>query len=299
MKLLTGLYKNAQHLGVVDGDRARLPALDPKWRGPADMLALIDAFADGGADTLAELRAFAETCPDVPLAELRLMSPIPRPRQNVICLGWNYLDHVSESASASKAEIKETKRPDAVIVFTKAAACVCGPYDDIPSDPEISKRLDWEVELGVVIGRAGHKIAPENALEHVFGYTVVNDISARELQRLHKQFYLGKSVPKSCPVGPFIVTADEIPDPQALRITSRVNGEVKQDASTADQIFDIRHAIATISKSPAVEPGDIIATGTPAGVGFARTPPEYLQVGDLVECEIERVGVLRNRIVAA
>lgn len=293
MKLLSCLYKDAQHLGVADDDgQIRLPALAGGWSGPTTMLALIDA----GPGALDDLRKRVADCPAVAPDDVRILAPIPRPRQNVICLGWNYLDHVHESRSA-KGDIK-TDLPEALIVFTKAPACVCGPRDDIPFDPEISKRLDWEVELGVIIGRAGHKIPPEDALDYVFGYTVVNDISARELQRRHKQFYLGKSVPKSCPLGPCIVTADEIPDPQALRITSRVNGETKQDASTADQIFDVRETIATLSKSPAVEPGDIIATGTPSGVGFARTPPEYLQPGDIIECEVERIGVLRNRIVA-
>ena len=262
------------------------------------MLALID----GGRAALAALRDHLALAPragaHVALDEVRLLAPVPRPRQNVICLGWNYRDHMAES-KAAKGDIQQAKVPDALIVFTKAAACVCGPYDDVPRDPEISKRLDWEVELGVVIGRGGHKVAPEDALDYVFGYTVVNDISARELQKRHRQFYLGKSVPNACPMGPFIVTPDEIGDPQALRLCCRVNGETKQDATTAEQIFGIRETIATVSKSPALEPGDIIATGTPAGVGFARTPPEYLQAGDVVECEVENIGVLRNRIVAA
>ncbi len=305
MKLLTCEYEGKAHLGALCDDTAvYLPALDARWRArnlPTDMLALIDA----GAPALDVLRAHvapggavAGGAMYVAMNAVRLLAPIPRPRQNVLCLGWNYQDHVTESATV-KGDIKQTEKPDALIVFTKSPLCVCGPYDDIPYDPEISKRLDWEAELAVVIGRAGHKVAPAEALDYIFGYTAVNDISARELQKRHRQFYLGKSVPKSCPMGPYIVTPDEVGDAQSLRLRSRVNGVTKQDASTADQIFDIKETIATISKSPAIAAGDIIATGTPAGVGFARKPPEYLRPGDVAECEVEKIGVLRNRIVNA
>ncbi len=294
MKLLTCIYDNEACLGVLKDDQVCLPARDPKWQGARDMLSLIDA----GPQALQDLGEILPDCPRVSMQAVQLLAPIPRPRQNVICLGWNYIDHMAETR-AVRDGVKKVERPKNMIVFTKSAGSVCGPYDDIPLDPDISKRLDWEVELGVVIGRAGHKVPMDKALDYVFGYTVVNDISARDLQKRHSQFYLGKSLPKSCPIGPYIVTADEIADPQNLRLRSWVNDDLKQDAKTAEQVFGICEAVATISKSPAVECGDIIATGTPAGVGYARSPPEYLQHGDVVACEIENIGTLRNRVCLA
>ena len=296
MKLITCRHRDKIHIGALEGEHVVLPALAPDWDGRfPDMLSLIDAGADG-------LRAFAALIKNVgdnariAVSDVQLMAPVPRPRQNVICMGWNYADHVQET---KKTAVTDEERPKYPIMFTKAASCVTGPFDDVPHDAEISDKMDWEVELGVVIGRAGHKVAPENALDHVFGYMVINDITARDLQKRHKQFYLAKSLPNAGPMGPAIVTADEIPDPQKLNLQCRVNGEVKQDASTASQIFNVATVISYISKSPGLEAGDIIATGTPSGVGYARTPPEYLHPGDVVECEIERIGKIENKIVAA
>ena len=295
MKLISCRYRERTYIGLLDGERVALPALSPDWdnRFP-DMLSLIDSGSDG-------LRAFSGFIADagedvvVALADVHLTAPIPRPRQNVICMGWNYDDHLQETKKGDAGD----DRPKHPIVFTKAASCVTGPFDDVPHDPEISDKVDWEVELGVVIGRAGHKVDVADALDYVFGYMVINDVTARELQKRHKQFYLGKSLPNSCPTGPAIVTADEIPDPQALSLKCRVNGEVKQDASTASQIFDVATVISCVSRSPGIEPGDVIATGTPSGVGYVRNPPEYLRPGDVVECEVEKIGCIRNRIVEA
>ena len=295
MKLITCIHREKTRVGVLDGECVALPALASGGgdRFP-DMLSLIDAGADG-------LRALADFIADagesivVALDDVRLLATIPRPRQNVICMGWNYSDHLEETSKTAVSD----DLPKYPIIFTKAASCVTGPFDDVPYDPEISDKMDWEVELGVIIGRAGHKVAVADAPDYVFGYTVINDITARELQKRHKQFYLAKSLPRSCPMGPVIVTADEIPDPQALRLQCCVNGELKQDASTASQIFDVMTVVACVSKSPSLEPGDIISTGTPSGVGYARTPPEYLRPGDVVECEVEKIGRIRNRIVAA
>ena len=182
-------------------------------------------------------------------------------------------------------------------MFTKSAGSVTGPHDDIPLDPDVTGQLDWEVELGVVIGQAGRRIPADRAMEHVFGYTVVNDLSARDLQFQHKQFFLGKSMDGGCPMGPWIVTADEVPDPHDLRLACTVNGVTKQQGHTGDQIFRIPRVIEELSLPMTLEPGDVIATGTPDGVGFARQPPEFLKPGDLVECTVERVGTLRNRVV--
>ncbi|MGH2516915.1 MAG: fumarylacetoacetate hydrolase family protein, partial [Ktedonobacterales bacterium] len=183
-------------------------------------------------------------------------------------------------------------------VFTKAPTSLTGPYADIPYDAAVTAELDWEVELAVVIGRAGRHIANADALAHVWGYTVLNDVSARDIQ--HKpgvQYFQGKSVDASSPVGPWIVTADEVADAQNLRLSLRINGETKQDDSTRNMLFDVATIIEALSRVLTLEPGDIIATGTPAGVGFARTPPEFLRPGDLMESEIEGIGTLRNRIV--
>lgn len=225
-----------------------------------------------------------------------LVSPLPLPRRNIICLGWNYAEHAKESSAAKDLVIENL--PEHPIVFTKATTTVNGPYDDVVYDETVSRRLDWEVELGVVIGKHGRHIPESHALDYVFGYTVINDISARDLQKRHQQFFLGKSVDGTCPMGPWIVTADEITDPQNLHLTCKVNNVLKQDGSTDQMIFTVANIISTLSNAMTLLPGDVIATGTPSGVGFARTPPEYLQPGDSVECEIENIGRIKNHIVA-
>lgn len=229
------------------------------------------------------------------LAQAKLDAPL-RPRRNVMCLGLNYAEHARESLAAAN---KPFELPESPVVFTKSPHSIIGPGDFIPHDPRTSEKLDWEVELGVVIGKAGHHIPEAQALDHVFGYTAINDISARDLQFRHKQFYLGKSVPGGCPMGPWLVTPDEIDDPESLDIQCRVNGELKQHSNTSDLIFGIRRIIHLLSTVHPLEPGDVIATGTPEGVGFARNPPQFLGPGDEVICQIEGIGTLVNRIAAA
>jgi 2-keto-4-pentenoate hydratase/2-oxohepta-3-ene-1,7-dioic acid hydratase in catechol pathway len=274
---------------------ATLTGMDLPPGAATDMLALIS----GGAETLAQIAALVEIAPEgtlLALDEVELLAPIPRPRKNIFCVGRNYAEHAAESL---RAVDREVKLPPAPNIFTKAVTAVTGPNADIPYDANVSTQLDWEVELGVVIGRGGRHIAREEALSSVFGYTVVNDISARDIQnRPGMQWFLGKSLDGSCPTGPVIVTADEIPDPQSLTLRLAVNGVVKQEDATAHMLFDVAAIIAEISRILTLEPGDIIATGTPAGVGFARTPPEFLQPGDLMETTIEGIGTLRNHVVA-
>jgi 2-keto-4-pentenoate hydratase/2-oxohepta-3-ene-1,7-dioic acid hydratase in catechol pathway len=224
---------------------------------------------------------------------VRWHAPIPRPTKNVFCMGLNYLAHAKESGAARGKEAKLPARP---VLFTKAPTTVSGPYDDVPVDWSVTNEVDWEVELGVIIGRGGRDIARSHALAHVFGYTVINDLSARELQVGHFQWFKGKSLDGFCPMGPVVVTADEFGDPQQKRLRTRVNGVSKQDASTSDMIFPVDSIIEWLTKGLTIEPGDIIATGTPEGVGLGRTPPEYLKDGDVVETEVEGIGVLRNRI---
>jgi len=274
---------------------ATLTGVDLPLGATIDMLALIAA----GAETLARIAALVEIAPAgtlLALDEVELLAPIPRPRKNIFCVGRNYAEHAAESM---RAVGREVKLPPAPNIFTKAVTAVTGPNDDILYDASVSTQLDWEVELGVVIRRGGRHIAREEALSHVFGYTVVNDISARDIQnRPGMQWFLGKSLDGSCPLGPVIVTADEISDPQALPLRLAVNGAVKQEDTTAQMLFGVAAIIAEISRVLTLEPGDIIATGTPAGVGFARTPPEFLQPGDVMETTVEGIGTLRNRIVA-
>jgi 2-keto-4-pentenoate hydratase/2-oxohepta-3-ene-1,7-dioic acid hydratase in catechol pathway len=292
MKLVTCEQRNIVRLGILEGETVLLP--DPAAGWPGSMLELIQLGPETGSQLMSRERGLPEG-ERVPLRDLHLLAPIPRPPKNIMCLGLNYADHLAESYAAQGREAKPLEH---LVVFTKALTAVNGPYDDIPYDPTVSTALDWEVELGVVIGVGGRAINEAVALRHVFGYTVINDISARDLQFQHKQFFLGKSLDGSCPMGPCIVTADEIPDPHTLALTCRVNGQVKQASNTAHQITSIAKTLAILSKGMTLEPGDIIATGTPSGVGFARTPPEFLRPGDIVESEVERIGCLRNRVAS-
>jgi len=225
----------------------------------------------------------------------KLLAPIPRPRKNVLCMGRNYAEHAAESSRAFGQAPSDT--PEHPAIFTKAPTTVIGPFDDIPYDARISEQMDWEVELAVIIGRAGKNIKRDDALSYIFGYTVLNDITARDVQKRHGgQFFKGKSMDGSCPMGPWIVTADEIENPNDLELWARVNGEVKQHDNTSSMIWDVAAIIEQMSFGMTLEPGDIIATGTPAGVGFARTPPEFLRPGDIVECEISKIGIISNRV---
>jgi 2-keto-4-pentenoate hydratase/2-oxohepta-3-ene-1,7-dioic acid hydratase in catechol pathway len=260
--------------------------------GPPSLLALIQA----GPAQWQRAAAVAEAMGDAgtPLDSVRLHAPIPRPLKNVFCLGLNYVAHAKESAAARN---KETKIPDIPVIFSKTPTTVNGPFDDVPVDRAVTSQVDWEVELGVIIGTTGKNIRGADALAHVFGYTVINDISARDVQIAHGgQWFKGKSLDGSCPMGPMVVTADEFGDPQAKRLQCRVNGVSKQDATTADMIFPVPTIIEWLSKGMTLEAGDVIATGTPAGVGMGRDPKEFLQKDDVVETEIEGIGTLRNRI---
>jgi 2-keto-4-pentenoate hydratase/2-oxohepta-3-ene-1,7-dioic acid hydratase in catechol pathway len=227
------------------------------------------------------------------LSEIRWHAPISRPAKNIFCVGRNYVAHIKEGAAASK---REAKLPEVPVFFTKAPTAVTGPFDDVPRHASLTGQLDWEAELAVVIGRPGRNISRADALAHVFGYTAANDITARDLQQQHMQWFKGKSLDGSCPLGPVLVTADEFGDPQSKRVALRVNGVTKQDGTTADMIFPIDVIIEWLSQGLTLEPGDIIATGTPDGVGMGRVPQEWLQDGDVVETEVEGIGVMRNTV---
>lgn len=279
------LSDSSPRLGAVRDDRIVEVASAPT------LLALIQQGPDGwhrAAEAAAAPSAVSHA-----IADIRWHSPIPRPLKNVFCLGLNYAAHALESA---RARGRAPELPKAPVFFTKAPTTMNGPFDEIPVDRTVTDQVDWEVELGVIIGITGKNIARADALGHVFGYTVINDVSARELQAAHTQWFKGKSLDGTCPMGPVIVTADEFGDPQAKRLQCRVNGTVKQDGHTSDMIFPIDLTLEWLSKGLTLEAGDIIATGTPAGVGIGRTPPEFLVKGDVIETEIEGIGTLRNTV---
>ena len=279
--------------GLVVGERrvVDIPAALGADEATASMLGLVRA----GPAMLERLRVLASSPPtdSRALAEVKLHAPIPRPAKNVFCVGWNYLEHFEEGAKKLQDNRELPKFP---VFFSKAPTAVNGPYDNIPFHAHVSTSLDWEAELGVVIGTGGKDIAEGDAMRHIWGYTVINDVSWRDIQRRHGgQWHKGKSLDGSCPMGPWIVTSDAL-DPTNLRIGCRVNGVAKQDSNTKFLYFKLPRLIAELSAGMTLEPGDIISTGTPEGVGFARTPPEFMKPGDLMETEIEGIGVLRNPI---
>lgn len=307
MRLVTFADESdAPTLGVVQGNNL----LDVnKWLGdnasPSwTMLTLIAASGEQTviyADLIRNLLAAFDDDPQasgvlLPLDKATLLAPIPHPPSNVMCLGRNYADHAVESARA-RGEQAHADRPDYPNIFTKSTASINGPYSPILYDRLISTQIDWEGELAVIIGKKGKNITVDEAMGHVFGYTILNDITARDIQKRHGgQFFKGKSLDGSCPMGPWIVTVDEFPDPHNLQLTTRVNDVVKQHANTSSMLFNIPEIIEHLSLGMTLWPGDIIATGTPSGVGFARNPPEFLKPGDVVECSITGIGTIRNAI---
>jgi len=299
MRLLTYDAGGAACLGLLLGDRVvdlagagrslglslpgeMLPFIDEGERALADARKVVEALSADAAALARSSRSLVET---------RLLAPIPRPRRNIVCVGLNYAEHASESRITSGI-------PEYPVFFTKPPSTVIGPEAPIPWHGELSRRADWEIELVAVIGKRGKDVPEERALDFVLGYTVGNDVTARDLQARHQQWYKGKGLDGFCPLGPWTVTRDELPDPQGLRLRLRVNGATKQDASTSDMIFTVAKLIAAWSEGMTIEPGDLLMTGTPSGVGFARKPPEYLQPGDLVECEIDGIGLLRNPVAS-
>jgi 2-keto-4-pentenoate hydratase/2-oxohepta-3-ene-1,7-dioic acid hydratase in catechol pathway len=253
-----------------------------------------------GEPLWSDLRAAARDArAGMPLATARLLAPIPHPPRNVFCIGWNYSEHFEEGKRArgqAGPQLAPQEIPQFPSIFSKNPATVVGPDAPVLFPTPQSEQLDWEAELAVVIGKPGRDIPEADALDHVFGYTCANDVSVRDVQRRHGgQWFKGKNFDTHLPMGPWIVTADEL-DPSDLAIRSRVNGVTKQDSRTKFMVFKIPRLIAEISAGCELWPGDLIITGTPAGVGFARTPPEYMKVGDVVEVEIDGIGVLRNTV---
>jgi 2-keto-4-pentenoate hydratase/2-oxohepta-3-ene-1,7-dioic acid hydratase in catechol pathway len=277
--------------GVADPDQGVIRDVTGVLGG-ADLAAVLgdwDTVGPAVQDALASLPAIA-------LDSVRLHAPL-RPVRNIWAIGKNYRDHVREfGRSGYDTPSRSEELPDKPIIFSKATTSVTGPYDDVDPHHGVTGELDYEGELGVIIGRGGRGITHGDAYGHVWGYTVLNDVTARDLQRDHKQWLLGKSLDTFCPMGPYAVTADEIGDVDTLEVETLVNGEQRQHAPVKDLIFDIPTLIATISAGITLLPGDIIATGTPAGVGIGFDPPKFLVSGDVVEVSISRIGTLRNRV---
>ena len=300
MRLVTYQLLNSQqlHTGIqISKDQVLNIAAEASLLGaPQKVGSMLDIIA-GGADTLVLLRdieARPKTAP-IMLNKALLKAPIPRPGKNVFCVGWNYLEHFEEGGAKLEDKRELPKWP---VFFSKAPTAVNGPYDVIPFDANVSTQLDWEVELGVIIGKGGKNISEADAMSHVFGYTVINDVTWRDIQRRHGgQWDKGKSLDGTCPMGPCIVTADAL-DHTNLRLTCRVSGVTKQDSNTKHLYFKLPRLIHDLSLGQTLEPGDIISSGTPEGVGFARTPPEFMKAGDLLETEIEGIGVMRNPVGA-
>jgi 2-keto-4-pentenoate hydratase/2-oxohepta-3-ene-1,7-dioic acid hydratase in catechol pathway len=289
MKLITfaagGAAKPGLWLG--EGRALDLQAADRADRSGADVSSVIAFIAAGEAATSAAKRWLAAPPAEAIVANVQLLAPIPRPARNVFCIGRNYLDHVKElNNDTPKYETFFTKQPNAVV----------GPEADVSVARDVTQKLDYEVELAVVIGKPGRDIPAARAMDHVFGYSIGNDITARDLQSAHGQFFKGKALDTTCPLGPWIVTRDEIADVRALELTLSVNGERRQNGRVEQMIFDIPTMIATLSKGMAMEPGDIILTGTPSGVGHGMKPPQYLKDGDVVTCTITQIGQLTNTI---
>ena len=289
MRIATFTNEGHRKVGLVCADRKTVTPLQlTQAQADSGVLTLIEALAEGGS--LPEAAG-----PAVNLGDVVLDAPLPKPRRNLWCVGRNYHAHAKE-LSASVFKDNAARTDEWPIVFTKVPECVVGPHDDVLVPAEVSTQIDYEAELAVVIGKGGKNITRAAAMSHVFGYTVVNDVTARDVQMRHGQWDLGKSFDTFCPMGPWIVTADEF-DGTRTRVRCWVNGELRQDGPTENMIFDIPTLIETISRGITLYPGDVIATGTPAGVGMGMSPPRYLRAGDLVRVEVDGLGAIENKFV--
>ncbi|MCG7334298.1 fumarylacetoacetate hydrolase family protein [Sporosarcina sp. ACRSM] len=297
MKLLSFRYEDRTKFGP------KVKREDAVWDvlsiaeeyGVADFPQTITEGISLGLDFVEKVRAIVEQAlqDDNPnrfkyaFTEIEWLAPIPRTPKNVLCVGKNYAEHVKEMGSDTP--------PEKLIVFTKSPLSIAADEEDLPIHADVTENLDYEGELAIVISKGGRHIPKQLAYDYIFGYTIANDVSARDIQMDHVQYFLGKTLDKSCPMGPYIVTKDEIPNPHNLSIVTKVNDEVRQNGNTGEMIFKIDELISEISKYATLEPGDVILTGTPAGVGKGMTPPSFLKKGDTVKISIEGIGTLVNR----
>jgi 2-keto-4-pentenoate hydratase/2-oxohepta-3-ene-1,7-dioic acid hydratase in catechol pathway len=292
----TAAIKGETKICYIDNVGARVYPLDSFFielghRIPLDMVEFIEAYKADWTEAIADyFKNLSES--SIPLADVCLLAPIPVPRRNIVCLGQNYADHVKElKAMGEKGEI-----PQHPIYFTKATHTVTGTDSAILSHSDITGALDYETELAIIIGKHGIDIPYSEAESYIFGYTIANDVSARDLQKIHNQYYKGKSLTTFCPLGPWIMHSSGIPFPPVLPMECTVNGEVRQKSSTSQLIFGISTIISDLSRGYELHPGDIILTGTPGGVGISFNPPRFLKFGDQVCCSIDGIGSLSNHV---
>jgi 2-keto-4-pentenoate hydratase/2-oxohepta-3-ene-1,7-dioic acid hydratase in catechol pathway len=299
MKFVTAEYNYESFVGMVDQEETKVLCLNTAQEAktgqkslPSTMLECIadENFINNVIGLLEWLQTKENTDSFyIPIEKVRLLAPIPKPSKNIFCVGKNYAEHAIEMGSA--ADI-----PEHIMVFTKAPTTVIGMNETVLNHQNVTNELDYEGELAVIIGKKGREIKKDEALDYIFGYTILNDVTARDLQKRHQQFFIGKSLDTTCPMGPWIVHKSIIKNPNHLTIETKINGEVRQSSNTKNFIFPIEEVISVLSAGMTLEPGDIIATGTPAGVGKGFKPPKFLSSGDRMEVTIEKIGSLKNTI---
>lgn len=289
MKIVAFTHNGQSGVGLVSSDLLQVQPFDlPQAQRELGALPIVEMQVRG--------EALPKLLPSIPLADAKVIAPLPKPRRNIFCVGKNYYAHAREFAGSGFDSSAKSGGdiPADPIIFTKVPECVVGP-DDVVEMPAVSTAIDYEAELAVIIGKGGKGIAAKDAMAHVWGYTIVNDVTARDWQMRHQQWHMGKSFDTFCPMGPYLVSADEL-DGSKTRVRCYVNGELRQDASTSDLIFDIPKLIETLSAGITLYPGDVIATGTPVGVGIGFKPPKYLKSGDVMRVEIDGIGTLENPV---
>jgi 2-keto-4-pentenoate hydratase/2-oxohepta-3-ene-1,7-dioic acid hydratase in catechol pathway len=300
MKFVTFREDKSDRIGVFVGDSEILDLT--RATGDPCMDSMLELIEAGPPALETATRRIEEAQSDrsgmagflLPVADVQLRAPIPRPRKNVICVGLNYRSHVEQNAVALGQPFAIPELP---LFFSKPVTAVVGPGEAILRDRRLTSQLDYEIELAVVIGRRGSWISPEHALEHVFGFTIVNDVSARDLQWRTSQFFIGKGLDSYCPMGPAIITKDQMPDFSEVVLELRVNGQVRQQEAAGNMIFSLPNIISELSKGMTLEAGDVVSLGTPGGCGYQMQPAVYLQPGDAVECLVEPIGILANPVV--
>ncbi|MDI3535849.1 MAG: hypothetical protein PWP16_107 [Eubacteriaceae bacterium] len=296
MKFITYQYNAFKEGGILNTDSTKVIPL--KTLGKLLNTSLPEQLTDfieiASPDLIDKVKKTLSEHPELGIStqQIRLLAPIPQPKRNIFCLGKNYAEHAKEIKNIPTL----VDLPENPIYFSKLPTAVTGPNTVVLSHPNTTKQVDYEVELAIIIGKAGSDIPKTDAEDYIFGYTIANDITARDLQKKHAQWYKGKSLDTFCPLGPAIIHKSDLPLPLALDIRSRVNGELRQHSNTSQMIFDIPSIISDLSQGLTLLPGDIILTGTPAGVGFAMNPPQFLKRGDIIEAEIESLGILQNTI---
>ena len=287
MKLVTFVASGQDAAGYVDGDEVVICV-----EGKGARRAVLDLITSGG-DLDAWRRAGGRS---IPLSDVQLLAPIPEPLRDIFCVGKNYYAHAAEFHSSGFDSSANEQVPSHPVIFTKATTSVCGPGDTVLGSLDPTESVDYEGELGVIIGKRAFQVAKDDAFDHVFGYVVINDVTSRILQKNHNQWVIGKGIDTFCPMGPWIATADEVGDVSDLELTTEINGEQRQHVKVADLIFDIPTLIETMSRTMTLLPGDIIATGTPVGVGIGFEPPKYLKAGDNMHVSITGLGTLENTV---